>query len=153
MFHMPHIDSVTVKGAVLMDRCTKRAGAHLEVIVLQRQRRHAHALAAGEAVRTLSLTLEDLKGDDKKHTIAASKHLQDPYEKVPPSAVAGEGVRTVTLTLDDLKSKFKKHTIAAALQCTGNRRHELKAVKEVQVRCGSTPSFFLTIHAVSFRRC
>ena len=39
------------------------------------------------------------------------------------------------LTLDDLKSKFKKHTVAAALQCTGNRRHELKEVKEVQVRC------------------
>ncbi len=109
------------------------------------QRRHVHALAAGEGVRTLSLTLEDLKGEFKKHTIAASKHTQDPYEKLPPSAVAGEGVRTVTLTLDDLKSKFKKHTIAAALQCTGNRRHELKAVKEVQVRCGSTPSFFPTM--------
>ena len=41
----------------------------------------------------------------------------------------------MTLTLADLKSKFKKHTVAAALQCTGNRRHELKAIKEVQVGC------------------
>jgi Oxidoreductase molybdopterin binding domain len=46
---------------------------------------------------------------------------------------AGEGCRSVHLTLDDLKSKFKKHTVAAALQCTGNRRHELKEIKEVQV--------------------
>jgi len=45
--------------------------------------------------------------------------------------VEGEGVRAVTLTLEDLKTKFKRHTVAAAMQCTGNRRHELKMVKNM----------------------
>ena len=60
------------------------------------------------------------------------------------------------LTLDDLKSKFKKHTVAAALQCTGNRRHELKEIKEVQVhrlggtRASPTPDM---CHAAPARRC
>lgn len=48
------------------------------------------------------------------------------------------------LTLDDLRSKFKKHTVAAALQCTGNRRHELKEIKEVQVRCLQQIAFLLS---------
>lgn len=46
---------------------------------------------------------------------------------------AGEGVRAVTLTLEDLKTKFRRHTVAAAMQCTGNRRHELKMVKNMPV--------------------
>lgn len=45
--------------------------------------------------------------------------------------IEGEGVRAVTLTLDDLKTKFKHHTVAATLQCTGNRRHELKMIKNM----------------------
>jgi sulfite oxidase len=61
-------------------------------------------------------------------------HLPVPHIKADDYrlTIEGEGCRSVHLTLDDLKSKFKKHTVAAALQCTGNRRHELKEIKEVQ---------------------
>ena len=55
------------------------------------------------------------------------------------------------LTLDDLKSKFKKHTVAAALQCTGNRRHELKEIKEVQVRCSAVTRAFSIPEPASLR--
>lgn len=49
----------------------------------------------------------------------------------------------MTLSLDDLKTKFKKHTVAAALQCTGNRRHELKEVRDVQVRSLRAPQLYM----------
>lgn len=45
--------------------------------------------------------------------------------------IEGEGVRAVTLTLEDLKTKFKHHNVAVTLQCTGNRRHELKLIKNM----------------------
>ena len=46
--------------------------------------------------------------------------------------VEGEGLRTVELSLKDLQTRFKKHTITATLQCTGNRRDDLNAVKPVK---------------------
>lgn len=46
--------------------------------------------------------------------------------------VEGEGLRTVELSLQDLKTKFKKHSLSATLQCSGNRRHELSAVKPIK---------------------
>ena len=46
--------------------------------------------------------------------------------------VEGEGLRTVELSLRDLQTRFKKHTITATLQCTGNRRDDLNAVKPVK---------------------
>ena len=42
---------------------------------------------------------------------------------------AGEGLRSCELSLQDLKEKFKSHTVSATLQCTGNRRHEVKEVR------------------------
>ncbi len=67
--------------------------------------------------------------------------------------LAGEGCRSVHLTLDDLKSKFKKHTVAAALQCTGNRRHELKEIKEVQVRRFTTTQAFSVLTSALCTLC
>eukprot|EP00891_Asterochloris_glomerata_P006279 jgi/Astpho2/6279/e_gw1.00088.31.1_t len=46
--------------------------------------------------------------------------------------VEGEGLRTVELSLQDLKTKFKKHSLSATLQCSGNRRHELSAVRPIK---------------------
>ena len=46
--------------------------------------------------------------------------------------VEGEGLRTVELSLQDLKTKFKKHSLSATLQCSGNRRHELSAIKPIK---------------------
>lgn len=36
------------------------------------------------------------------------------------------------LSLHDLKTKFKRHSVAAALQCSGNRRHDMIEVKKIQ---------------------
>lgn len=44
----------------------------------------------------------------------------------------GEPIRHISLSLDDLKTKFPIHTITAAMQCSGNRRHEMTVVKSVQ---------------------
>ncbi|KAI1620309.1 sulfite oxidase [Exophiala viscosa] len=38
----------------------------------------------------------------------------------------------LVLSVDDLKTKFRQHTVQCALQCAGNRRHEMRSrVKEV----------------------
>ena len=36
------------------------------------------------------------------------------------------------LSLHDLKTKFKRHSVAAAMQCSGNRRHDMIEVKKIQ---------------------
>jgi sulfite oxidase len=46
--------------------------------------------------------------------------------------VQGLGGKTLTLSLEDLK-KFPKHTVMATLQCMGNRRNEMKVVKDIHV--------------------
>lgn len=46
--------------------------------------------------------------------------------------IEGVGVRPLTYSLEELKANFKKYTVTATLQCAGNRRHELKEVKEVK---------------------
>ncbi|XP_048474850.1 sulfite oxidase, mitochondrial isoform X2 [Rhincodon typus] len=46
--------------------------------------------------------------------------------------IMGEGLKSIQLTLDDLKTKFPKHTITATLQCAGNRRSEMNAVRLVK---------------------
>ena len=46
--------------------------------------------------------------------------------------IEGEGLRHVELTLNDLKTKFKRHSVAAAMQCSGNRRHDMIEVKKIQ---------------------
>ncbi|KIV81673.1 hypothetical protein PV11_03842 [Exophiala sideris] len=39
---------------------------------------------------------------------------------------------SAVLSVDDLKTKFRQHTVQCALQCAGNRRHEMRSrVKEV----------------------
>ena len=44
----------------------------------------------------------------------------------------GNGGKPLKLTLDDLKKKFKQHTVTVAIQCAGNRRDEMNAVKKVK---------------------
>ena len=46
--------------------------------------------------------------------------------------IEGEGLRHVELSLHDLKTKFKRHSVAAAMQCSGNRRHDMIEVKKIQ---------------------
>ena len=46
--------------------------------------------------------------------------------------IEGEGLRHVELSLEDLKTKFKRHSVAAAMQCSGNRRHDMIEVKKIQ---------------------
>ena len=41
-------------------------------------------------------------------------------------------MRTMRLTLRDLQGYFKKYTITTTVMCAGNRRSEMKAVKEVR---------------------
>ena len=38
----------------------------------------------------------------------------------------------VEFTLDDLKTKFKPHTVESIIQCSGNRRSDLKKFKEIK---------------------
>ena len=49
----------------------------------------------------------------------------------------------LSLTLADLKKNFKSYTVTAAMQCAGNRRQEMIAVKEI---VGETPWL---AHAIS----
>ena len=64
-------------------------------------------------------------------------HHVDIASQAPGACVAerfaGEGLRTVELTLDEVKTRFEPHTVSATLQCAGNRRHELKEVKPIEV--------------------
>jgi len=63
-------------------------------------------------------------------------HLPVPPEPEDPAkwqlSIGGEEARSVSLTLEDLKTKFKKTTISATVECAGNRRNEMKAVKPVR---------------------
>jgi sulfite oxidase len=43
-----------------------------------------------------------------------------------------DGLPVASYTLQDLKEKFEKHTVAATVQCAGNRRDEMSAVKKVK---------------------
>ena len=43
-----------------------------------------------------------------------------------------DGSQLMSLSLRDLKTKFKQHTVAATVQCAGNRRNELSAVRPVR---------------------
>jgi sulfite oxidase len=43
-----------------------------------------------------------------------------------------EGVGSVKLSLEDLKTKFPLYTVVTAIQCAGNRRTEMKKLKEVK---------------------
>lgn len=46
--------------------------------------------------------------------------------------IKGEGLKSIQLSLHDLQTKFPKHTITATLQCAGNRRSDMNAVREVK---------------------
>lgn len=46
--------------------------------------------------------------------------------------VEGEGLRSVELSLQDLRTKFRKHSMSAALQCSGNRRQEMSAIRPIK---------------------
>lgn len=47
----------------------------------------------------------------------------------PPEAKGG---KTLKLSLKDLKTKFPQHEVTATLQCAGNRRSEMNAIKPVK---------------------
>lgn len=59
-----------------------------------------------------------------------------PVPEVDPETyvlkVTGEVINPIQLTLKDLKTKFPQHTITATIQCAGNRREELRTVREVK---------------------
>ncbi|XP_012696563.1 sulfite oxidase, mitochondrial [Clupea harengus] len=59
-----------------------------------------------------------------------------PVPRVDPKTykleIEGLPGRAVSLTLNDLKTRFPKHTVTATLQCAGNRRSEMNAVKQVK---------------------
>ncbi|XP_052425254.1 sulfite oxidase, mitochondrial isoform X2 [Carassius gibelio] len=59
-----------------------------------------------------------------------------PVPRVDPEAyrleIEGLSGGVVSLSLSELKSRFPKHTITATLQCAGNRRSEMNAVKQVK---------------------
>lgn len=59
-----------------------------------------------------------------------------PVPVVDPQTYALElvapGIKPIRLSLDDLKTKFAKHKVVATLQCAGNRRSEMTAVKPVK---------------------
>ncbi|XP_030229855.1 sulfite oxidase, mitochondrial [Gadus morhua] len=58
-----------------------------------------------------------------------------PVPRVDPASyrLRVEGLpRPLSLSLADLKSRFPKHTVTATLQCAGNRRSEMNAVKQVK---------------------
>lgn len=46
--------------------------------------------------------------------------------------VEGEGLKRLELSVDALQKNFKKYSLAAVLQCSGNRRAEMSAVKPVK---------------------
>ncbi|XP_051865408.1 sulfite oxidase, mitochondrial isoform X2 [Pristis pectinata] len=46
--------------------------------------------------------------------------------------IEGEGMKSIQLTLHDIQTKFPKHTITATLQCAGNRRSQMNAVRQVK---------------------
>jgi sulfite oxidase len=43
-----------------------------------------------------------------------------------------DGAPVACYTLDELRTKFRQHTVDATLQCAGNRRNEMSAVKTVK---------------------
>jgi hypothetical protein len=45
-------------------------------------------------------------------------------------AVEGEGLRRLSLSVDELKARYRAHTVVATVQCSGNRRSEMKAARE-----------------------
>uniref|UniRef100_A0A8C5MLY3 Sulfite oxidase, mitochondrial n=1 Tax=Leptobrachium leishanense TaxID=445787 RepID=A0A8C5MLY3_9ANUR len=56
----------------------------------------------------------------------------DQYKLVIEAPAATKGEKPLQLTLNDLKTKFPQHEITATLQCAGNRRSEMNAVKQVK---------------------
>lgn len=46
--------------------------------------------------------------------------------------ITGKDMGTMRLSLEDLKSKFPQHTISATIQCAGNRRSQMSAIKQVR---------------------
>jgi len=46
--------------------------------------------------------------------------------------IGGTGIPEISLTLEEIKTLFKKHTIVTTMQCAGNRRKQLDAVKKTQ---------------------
>lgn len=51
---------------------------------------------------------------------------------LPQVQVEGPGMTHLELSLDDLKTKFQAVTIPVTLQCSGNRRNDMSAVKLVK---------------------
>ncbi|GBF97565.1 hypothetical protein Rsub_10166 [Raphidocelis subcapitata] len=44
-------------------------------------------------------------------------------------SIEGDGLRAVRLSVDDLRSRFRHATVTATIECAGNRRAEMKALR------------------------
>ncbi|KAK5387782.1 hypothetical protein LTS13_000718 [Exophiala xenobiotica] len=73
--------------------------------------------------------------DASTHKVTIKPDSSPPTTSTSTSNVVPKGGLDdldLVLTVDDLRSKFTQHTVTCALQCAGNRRHELRSrVKEV----------------------
>ncbi|XP_053311618.1 sulfite oxidase, mitochondrial [Spea bombifrons] len=56
----------------------------------------------------------------------------DEYRLIIETPSGTEGSKPLQLSLNDLKTKFPRHEVTATLQCAGNRRSEMNAVKPVK---------------------
>lgn len=60
-------------------------------------------------------------------------HLPVPHVDPAAYQLRVEGLpRPLSLSLQELKSRFPRHTVTATMQCAGNRRSEMNAVKQVK---------------------
>ncbi len=62
-------------------------------------------------------------------------HLPVPVVEEPKFKLELSGIglrRPISFSVDKLKKKFKTHTISATVQCAGNRRSEMRKMKEVK---------------------
>ncbi|KAK6386785.1 hypothetical protein LTS17_000047 [Exophiala oligosperma] len=70
--------------------------------------------------------IQHIDASTHKVTIRSEQSNLMKSSDVPP-----EGI-DVTLSMDELRRRFAQHTVTCALQCAGNRRHEVRSrVKEV----------------------
>jgi len=67
-----------------------------------------------------------------QHIDASTHKVTIKSDSIPTTSQVVPKRLDLVLTVDDLRSKFSQHTVTCALQCAGNRRHEMRSrVKEV----------------------
>ncbi|CAH2224296.1 sulfite oxidase, mitochondrial [Pelobates cultripes] len=68
----------------------------------------------------------------KRNHLPVPEINPDQYELVIETPNGTKGGKPLQLSLSDLKTRFPRHEITATLQCAGNRRSEMNAVKTVK---------------------